>query len=85
MLLEKLEAYEKSDIYPFHMPGHKRRMRLPSDAYGLDITEVEGFDNLHHAQALLAQEQQRYADFAGARESFFLVNGSTCLHGSQNQ
>lgn len=78
MLLEKLEAYEKSDIYPFHMPGHKRRMRLPSDAYGLDITEVEGFDNLHHAQALLAQEQQRYADFAGARESFFLVNGSTC-------
>lgn len=78
MLLEKLQAYEKSDIYPFHMPGHKRRMTLPADAYGLDLTEVDGFDNLHHAQGILAWEQKRLADFVGARESFFLVNGSTC-------
>lgn len=78
MLLEKLQTYSQSDIYPFHMPGHKRRMTLPADAYGLDITEVEGFDNLHHAEGILAEEQQRFADFAGAKESFFLVNGSTC-------
>ena len=78
MLLEKLQTYNQSDIYPFHMPGHKRRMTLPVDAYGLDITEVEGFDNLHHARGILAGEQQRFADFVGARESFFLVNGSTC-------
>lgn len=78
MLLEKLQTYNQSDIYPFHMPGHKRRMTLPKDAYGLDITEVDGFDNLHHAAGILAEEQQRYAEFAGAKESFFLVNGSTC-------
>ncbi len=78
MLLEKLKTYSQSDIYPFHMPGHKRRMTLPSDAYGLDITEVEGFDNLHRAEGILAGEQQRFADFAGAKDSFFLVNGSTC-------
>ena len=23
-LYKKLEAYGKSDFYPFHMPGHKR-------------------------------------------------------------
>ena len=24
-LLERLEAYGRTDVYPFHMPGHKRR------------------------------------------------------------
>lgn len=78
MLLEELEKYGESDIYPFHMPGHKRRMSFPENAYRLDITEVEGFDNLHHASGILAEEQKKMADLVGARESFFLVNGSTC-------
>lgn len=78
MLLEKLHEYAKTDIYPFHMPGHKRRMSLGADAYKLDITEIDGFDNLHHAQGVLAEEQRRFADVVGARESFFLINGSTC-------
>ena len=25
-LLERLEAYGRTDVYPFHMPGHKRRL-----------------------------------------------------------
>ena len=25
-LYEKLTEYEKSDYYPYHMPGHKRNM-----------------------------------------------------------
>ncbi len=78
MLLEKLQEYGSSDVYPFHMPGHKRRTALGTDAYALDITEVDGFDDLHHARGILAQEQKRYAEAVGARESFFLVNGSTC-------
>lgn len=78
MLLEKLKAYDSADIYPFHMPGHKRQLCLPADAYHMDITEVEGFDNLHCAQGILAEEQARLAHFVGAEKSFFLVNGSTC-------
>ena len=78
MLLERLQAYDRSDIYPFHMPGHKRQLELGADAYHLDITEVEGFDNLHHAQGILQEEQARLAQYAGAKKSFFLVNGSTC-------
>ena len=78
MLLERLQAYDQSDIYPFHMPGHKRQMELGADAYHLDITEVEGFDNLHHAQGILEEEQARLAQYIGAERSFFLVNGSTC-------
>lgn len=78
MLLERLQEYGQSDIYPFHMPGHKRQMELGTDAYRLDITEVEGFDDLHHAQGILREEQARLARYVGAKRSFFLVNGSTC-------
>lgn len=78
MLLEKLTAYGCSDSYPFHMPGHKRALTLPADAYRLDITEIDGFDNLHHAQDILKEEQECYAEMVGAKQTFFLVNGSTC-------
>lgn len=78
MLLDRLKEYSQSDIYPFHMPGHKRQLSLGADAYHLDITEVEGFDNLHHAQGILEEEQARLAQYVGAKKSFFLVNGSTC-------
>ena len=51
-LLEKLENYGKSDFYPFHMPGHKRQDFLNGfpDPYSIDITEIAGFDNLHHGK-----------------------------------
>ncbi|MBO5245642.1 MAG: aminotransferase class V-fold PLP-dependent enzyme [Eubacterium sp.] len=78
MLTEQLKRYDESNIYPFHMPGHKRRICLPKDVYHLDITEIDGFDNLHAASGILAEEQRRYADLVGAKQSYFLVNGSTC-------
>lgn len=42
-----------------------------------DITEIEGFDNLHDARDLLLGLQQKAADVYHAEQSFFLVNGST--------
>mgnify|MGYP000541836851 CR=1 FL=1 len=43
----------------------------------LDITEIDGFDDLHHADGILKEEQERAARVFGAEESHFLVNGST--------
>lgn len=78
-LSESLEQLAQSNIYPFHMPGHKRNM--PDDrlekAYQLDITEIDGFDNLHYPTGLIRQAQKKAAGLWGARNSFFLVNGST--------
>ncbi|MEY8391108.1 aminotransferase class I/II-fold pyridoxal phosphate-dependent enzyme [Lachnospiraceae bacterium 45-W7] len=74
---QKLQNNSISDCYPFHMPGHKRRTIDFSDLYSLDITEIEGFDNLHHPQGILKEAQQRAADLYGAEETFYLVNGST--------
>lgn len=79
MLEQKLQQLAQSDCYPFHMPGHKRQpfSDFPNP-YAIDITEIDGFDNLHHAQGLLREEQERAAELYGAKRSFFLVNGSTC-------
>ena len=60
------------------MPGHKRQPSGFIDPYRMDITEIDGFDNLHRAEGILKEAQQRAAQLYGARESFFLVNGSTC-------
>lgn len=79
-LYQSLLAYQKSDYYPFHMPGHKRNIKkLPNwNPYGMDITEIDGFDNLHDAKGILLESMKRAADFRGAEESFYLVNGTTC-------
>lgn len=78
-LYEKLEAYEKSNYYGFHMPGHKRnsdvtQANLP---YGIDITEIEGFDNLHHAEEIIMEAEVRAASMYHAEETHYLINGST--------
>ena len=78
MLDQKLTEYTQSNIYPFHMPGHKRRPIDFPNPYTIDITEIDGFDNLHHAEDILHDAQQRAADLYGAKRSFYLVNGSTC-------
>lgn len=77
-LKETLAAYRDTDMYPFHMPGHKRQATYFPNPYEMDITEIEGFDNLHHAQGILAEAQQRAADLYGSKECFYLINGSTC-------
>jgi len=83
-LLERLTEYAGSDAYPFHMPGHKRR-GIPDgipggfpDPYGIDITEIDGFDNLHHAEGILKDAMDEAAAIYGADRSWYLVNGSTC-------
>ena len=77
-LLAKLERYGRSDFYPLHMPGHKRQMQRIGQPYEIDITEIDGFDNLHHAEGVLLEAQRRAALLYGAEETFYLVNGSTC-------
>lgn len=83
-IMERLIEYTESDAYPFHMPGHKRQeipdgmQRDFSDPYGIDITEIDGFDNLHHAEGILKDAMDEAAAVYGADRSWYLVNGSTC-------
>lgn len=79
-LFEQLREYGESSFYPCHMPGHKRKALgdMPEEIALRDITEIEGFDNLHQPEEILYTLQKQAADLYGAEESFYLVNGSTC-------
>lgn len=62
------------------MPGHKRNPLmgdLASLGAVLDITEIEGADNLHGADGLLLSVMERGAALWGSDSSHLLVNGST--------
>lgn len=78
-LYEKLINYGRSDYYPFHMPGHKRNTEIMPEfhPYAIDITEIEGFDNLHEPEDILKEEMKRAAQIFGAGETYFSVNGSS--------
>ncbi len=80
-LFEKLKDYEGTDYYPFHMPGHKRN---PDNSlknispYDYDITEIDGFDNLHAPAGILRERMEKVSDFYESKKSYYLINGSTC-------
>ena len=78
-LYKKLESYGRSDFYPFHMPGHKRNPLAVDGDFPVerDITEINGFDNLHHAEDLLKRAQEDVARLYGVPESFYSINGSS--------
>ena len=73
-LKETLIEYTSKKIYPMHMPGHKRQLQYP---YSIDMTEVEGVDDLHDPGEVIAWEQHRLAKRYGADHAFMLVGGST--------
>ncbi len=76
-ILSELERLAASNRYPFHMPGHKRRMAGLSNPYLYDITEIEGFDDLAEPKGVLRHLLDELADLYDAGEAFLSVNGST--------
>ncbi len=78
-LSDELVKLYNSDEYPFHMPGHKR-MDTGSEldgAYHLDITEIEGYDNLYDARGILRDAMDYAGSLYGCPHTYYLVNGST--------
>ncbi len=78
-LSDTLKLYGESDFYPFHMPGHKRNLKdgIFREVLCYDITEIDGFDNLHQPEFLIREAQERAAKLYHSKEAYFLVNGST--------
>lgn len=78
---EKLNQLNIENVYPFHMPGHKRsetaKEMFMYNPYSIDITEIDGYDNLHNPEGMILEAQQRISRMCKAADSFILVNGST--------
>ena len=78
-LLTELKKYKRKNIVPMHMPGHKRKRCIKNDIpYHIDITEIDGFDNLHNPAGILKDCQSNATCLFNTKQTFFLVNGSTC-------
>lgn len=68
---------KKLNCYPFHMPGHKRNSKFGIIGSEIDITEINGFDNLHSPVGSILQIENELSDIYKTEKSFLLVNGST--------
>ncbi len=76
-LFDKLCDYNNKDYYPFHMPGHKRIPLTEEKTYSIDITEIEGFDDLHHPDGILKELEGFATGLYKTKQTKILVNGST--------
>lgn len=78
MIYEKLSGNKK---IPMHMPGHKRNTAiapyLKHLGANLDITEIDGFDNLHSPEGIILDSMKKAEKLRGAKSAFYLVNGTT--------
>ncbi len=81
-LFDAVKNYAKSQTVPFHMPGHKLGIGLPTEfshrVSEYDITEIPGTDNLHYPEDAILKAEKLAASAFGADKTYFLVNGSTC-------
>lgn len=88
IMMDELARHAESDMYPFHMPGHKRQrvgFGYSTDSRDwldeivpYDITEIDGFDDLQSPKGMIADIECDLAELYGAKRAFLLVNGSTC-------
>lgn len=77
-LYQRLDTWAKAQPISMHVPGHKNQtigdLSFLSGQY--DITEITGFDDLHHPEGVLKNSMttiQRHPDY----DAYFLVNGTT--------
>ena len=78
---ELTKKLKNIDTLPMHMPGHKRNTKKFPDHRGLfdiDITEIEGYDNLHAPSGILKESMDKASRIFKTENSIYLVNGSTC-------
>lgn len=86
-LVSALLRYKEKKDTSFHVPGHKNGEAYLSLANGvkelfssmleIDVTEIDGTDNLHQPEGVILEAQQHAARYFGADQTFFLVGGST--------
>lgn len=85
-LIDALKACAAHPHAPFYTPGHKRGQGIAQPladllgkaVFGADLTELGNLDNLFAPQGVILQAQQLAAEAFGAKQTWFLVNGSTC-------
>lgn len=78
-IVEGLLKYNYKRAVRFHMPGHKGKSvyDLAKFIPEIDVTEVEGVDNLHGAKGIIDKSQKKASDIYKTKKTFYSVNGTT--------
>lgn len=80
-LLKDLNKFRKKEKISMHIPGHKSGRGLGvsfiKNAFRLDLTELDGTDNLQNPTGILKSAQASCAEIFGVSESYFLTGGSS--------
>lgn len=83
-IYEALLSYAKKKVTKLHVPGHCYGRGLPEKIAALlgksaefDLSVLEDIDSLSHPQSSIKEAQELAAELFGAKETLFLVNGST--------
>lgn len=82
-ILNGLIAYNTEGNYPWHMPGHKKRLNtifpeIIENPFSIDVTEVGNLDEFHHPEGIIKEAFDKASGIYGSNRSYYLVNGSTC-------
>lgn len=83
-LFSALYRFSQKEKYSLHVPGHKgghvfqnEGRNVFKEILKIDLTEVEGLDDLHSPEGVIKEAQDLLTGFYQTKQSFFLVNGST--------
>lgn len=85
-LASALDEFIAGEPAYFCIPGHRLQRGAPeslakrfgADVFKYDLTEAKTLDDLHHASGPILKAQSFAAKLYGAKETRFLVNGTTC-------
>ena len=83
-IYEALVQYKANRVVPFDVPGHKQgrgnkelRDFLGKDCLSVDVNSMKPLDNLCHPVSVIREAEAIAADAFGAKQAFFMVNGTT--------
>jgi arginine/lysine/ornithine decarboxylase len=70
---------------PFFVPSHKYgraiqpkwKAYVGEEIFKMDLCELDGLDDLHNAEGVIAEAQALASDAWGANQTFFLINGTS--------
>ncbi len=70
-----VKKYSQSDVSRLHMPGHKGVAFLGCE--NLDITEINGADELYQADGIIAESEKNASELFGSLRTFYSAGGSS--------
>lgn len=83
-VITAIREYQKLNVIPFDVPGHKRGRGIPElvDFFGEDILDIDYnsmkcLDNIGNPKGVIKEAHELMADLYGADHAFFLTNGTT--------